>query len=119
MAAVVKGTAHIFGSGATITNATVIGINVTHGFELNSTTEDGTGVTIETRRDNRKKTLTATVRIQSAFSDPALGSAITLAGLQTQFNGAYELVSIGGKYGNTEFVELELNLEKYEGVAVS
>jgi hypothetical protein len=119
MAADVKGTAHIFGVGATVTNATIIGINATHGFELNATTENQTGVTIETRRDNRKKTLVITARIQSAFSDPALGSAVTIAGLQTQFNATYELISVGGKYANSEFVELELTLEKYEGVTVS
>jgi len=119
MAAAVQGTAHIFGVGATVTSMSITGITGAHGFELNATVENSIGVTVETRRDNRKKTLTITGRVLSAYTAAALGSAVTITGLDTQFNDTYELVSIVPTYSNTAHAEFELTLEKYEGVAVS
>jgi hypothetical protein len=119
MAAEVKGTAHIFGIGATVTNLTITGITAAHGFELDETVENADGVTVETRLDNRLKTLTLTARATSAFTDPALGSSVAISGLQAQFNDTYELINVGGTYATGSYVEIELTLRKYESVAVS
>jgi hypothetical protein len=119
MAAEVHGTAHIFGIAGTLTNLTIQGIVGSSGFELNQTTEDQTGVTIETRRDNRKLTLTVNARMQSSYTMPAVGAAVAITGLQTPFNATYELVRIGQTYANADYLEIELELEKYEGVTVS
>lgn len=119
MAAAVQGTAHIFGIGATVTNMTIIGIDASHGFELDETVENPDGLTVETRLDNRLKTLTITGRITSEFTDPVLGSAVVISGLQTQFNDTYELTNVGGQYATGTYVELQLTLRKYESITVS
>jgi hypothetical protein len=119
MAAEVQGTAHVFGIAGTLTNLTIQGIVGSHGFELNQTTENQTGVTIETRRDNRKLSLTINARMQSAYTMPAIGDAVAITGLQDPLNVTYELIRIGQTYANADYLELELELEKYEGVTVS
>jgi hypothetical protein len=119
MAAEVQGTAHIFGIAGAITNLTIQGIVGSSGFELNQTTEDQTGVTVETRRDNRKLSLTINARMKAAYTMPVIGDAVTIADLQSPFNSTYELVRIGQTYANADYLDIELELEKYEGVSVS
>jgi hypothetical protein len=119
MAAVVQGTAHIFGIGATITNMTITGITNEHGFEMNETVENSDGVTIETRRDNRKKSLTVTGKIQSGYAQPTLGAKVTIAGLDAAYNGDYEIVKNGATYNAGAHVECSFDAEKYESVAVA
>lgn len=119
MAPAVQGTAHIFGIGATVTNMTITGITGAHGFELDETVENSDGVTVETRLDNRLKTLTITGRITSEFSDPVLGDTVVISGLQPQFNDTYELTNVGATYSTGTYVEIELTVRKYEDVAVS
>jgi hypothetical protein len=119
MAAAVQGTAHIFGIGAEVTNMTITGITASHGFELETTVEDQVGVTKETRKDNRRKELTITGRVQTGYTAPTLGDSVTVAGLDAQFNDTYELKEVGGTYEHTDYVEIELTIEKYEGVSVT
>lgn len=118
MAAEVKGTAHFFGVGTTtLTNATIISINAAHEFDLSETTEDENGVTIETRKDNRKKTLSLTMRIKADYTFPAIGVNMTIANLNdTAFNGNYEIESKGQAYQNSGFLEQTLELVQHEGI---
>jgi hypothetical protein len=118
MSASVKGTAHYFGLGvATLTNATIISINAAHDFQLKETTEDENGVTIETRKDNRLKTLSVTIRIKDGYTFPAIGDVIAIANLKnTAFNGNYELDSTGETYSNNGYLEKTLELVQYEGI---
>ncbi len=119
MAADVQGTAHVFGIDEEITNLSITGITAAHGFELNETVEDEFGVTQETRRDNRKKDLTLTARMTSAYTMPNIGDAITTTGLGSPFNDTFEITNVQKTFSNTDYVELEITAEKYEAITVS
>ena len=119
MAASQYGTAHIFGVGANVSSATIISVNGSEGFELNETTEDEKGVTVETRRDNRMKELNLTLRGQTNYSLPSLGSAIAISGLDGAFNDTYEITAREAGYQNDQFAEFTVTCQKYEDVSVS
>lgn len=117
MAADTKGTAHFFGIGGTLTNATILSINSKHDFQLKETTENESGVTVETRKDNRIKTLSVTMRLKSGYTFPAIGLTIAIAGLEdTTFNGNYEIDSKGQVYQNNQHLEQTLELIQHEGI---
>jgi hypothetical protein len=117
MAADTKGTAHFFGIGGTLTNATLIGVNATQEFLLSETTENESGVTVETRKDNRVKRLSVTMRIKTGYSFPAVGAVVAIAGLaDTAFNGNYEVDSKGQTYTNNAHLEQTLELVQHEGI---
>jgi hypothetical protein len=117
MAANTKGTAHFFGVGATLTNATIQSIDAQSGFDLNETTENETGVTIESRRDNRRKELTVTARIRTGYTFPVEGAVIAISGMQdNSFNGNYELTSKGQQYNHAQHLEQALTLVQHEGI---
>jgi hypothetical protein len=117
MAASSKGTAHFFGIGGTITNATIVSINTSKSFELNETTEDESGVTIETHRDNRVFTASVTLRMKSGYTFPDIGDTLALAGLDdTDFNKTYEITEKGQVYQNNQHVEQTLELVHHEGI---
>ena len=117
MAASIKGTAHIFGVNATITNATILSISASDEFDLNETTEDESGVTIETRRDNRARRVNVTVRIRSGYAYPNIGDVIALANLQdSTFNRNYEITEKGQEYVHNQHLEQNLTLVAMEGI---
>jgi len=118
MAAVVKGTAHFFGIGATLANASIQSINAQHAFELNETVENGSGVTIETRRDNRAKRLNVTMRCSAAAAFPNIGGTIAISGLEdNSFNATYEVVDKGQAYQHNTHLEQTLELVAFEGIS--
>lgn len=118
MAASVKGTAHFFGIGGTLTNATIQSINASHTFELNETTEDETGVTVETRRDNRAKRLNVTMRLQTGYAFPNIGDTIEIAGLEdSAFNDTYEVTEKGQQYEHDTHLEQTLDLVAHEAIS--
>lgn len=120
MAADEQGTAHWFGVGATLTNASIQSISATHSFQLEETVEDENGITIATRKDNRLTEATVTVRAKTNYAAPNIGDAVALAGLDDDtFNETYELTNKGGEFVNNQFTEVTLTLQKHENVAVS
>jgi hypothetical protein len=119
MAALVQGTAHIFGIGNTVTNMTITGITPSVAPQLDETVEDATGKTIETRLDNILKEATITGRVLAAYSAPAIGDLITIAGLDALFNGSYEIKEIGGSYATGAYVEIELTIRAFEGITLA
>lgn len=118
MAASIKGTAHFFGIGSTtLANATIVGINAAHEFDLSETVEDESGVTVETRKDNRKKTLSITAQIRSGYTFPDIGTVIAISGLaDSTFNGNYEIDNKGQAYQNDQYLEQTLELVAHEGI---
>jgi hypothetical protein len=120
MAADTKGTAHFFGIGGTITNATIIGVSANKEFLLSETTENESGVTVETRKDNRVKRLSVTLRMRSGYTFPDVGATIAISGLaDTDFNATYEIDSKGQTYANNAHLEQTLELVAHEGITYS
>jgi hypothetical protein len=117
MAAITNGTAHFFGIGATLTNATIQSISPTHEFNLEEPTANESGITIETRRDDRVKRVNVTMRLRTGYAFPNIGSSVTLASLaDNTFNDTYVVVDKGQQYANRTHLEQTLTLEAYEGI---
>lgn len=117
MADTTYGTAHLHGIGATISNATILEVNLDKGFSLDQKTQDESGVTIENRMDD--KTITGSVRllIRSGFTHYVQGAVLTLAGLNdTALNTDYAIKSVGEAYRSGEKIEVTVNLESHEGI---
>lgn len=77
MAAEVQGTAHLFGMSGTISSATVVSFSDANSFGLTETTVDENGRTIEWRGDDRQNDITLELRMQAAYTPPALGDVVT------------------------------------------
>lgn len=122
MAASVKGTAHLFGIGGTIiSNATITAFNPTEQFNLNEETHDD-GLTVETRRDDRLKEASVTLRFQSGATLPDIGDVVTVASMEgplASWNGNYEVTQRGASATQRTHIEIELNLSQYEGITYS
>lgn len=117
MAAETHGTAHLHGIGATISNATILEVNLDKGFSLDQKTQNESGVTIENRLDD--KTITGSIRllIRSGFSHYAQGAVLTLSGLDdTALNVDYVIKSVGAAYRAGEKIEVTVTVENHEGI---
>lgn len=120
MPEVTKGTAHIFGIGASITNLTLTEVNLEPGFALDQKTPDQNGVTIENRMDDRTITGSISGYMQAGYTIPKQGDVITLDGLtDTDLNTSYVIKSKPQAYRAGEKVQLTLNLESHEGINYS
>ena len=113
MAAVVKGTAHVYGAAGTVSNATVISFQRKLMTANNATTENETGNVIERRYDDITTEASITIRIRSAYTDPTVGSTLTYDGT------AYIVESLDEKQANKGFTEYTLSLRTSEGVSLS
>ena len=124
MAAANKGTAHWFGmentslsSDSTLANAQIVSITGDHEFGLSESTLSNTGVTIETRKDDRIKRVNATVRGRANAEMPVIGGVVAVANCPVAaFNGNYEVDSVGIRAQNNQHFEVELTLVQHEGI---
>jgi hypothetical protein len=117
MAAASFGTAHFYGIGSTLTNATIISIDTNVEFENDDTTIKEDGLVAEERMDARVYTASVTLRIKTGYTFPNIGAVITLAGLgDTTFNKNYAIISKGQAYRNNAHVEQTLELRHREGI---
>jgi hypothetical protein len=123
MAAATQGTAHIIGTGTangngyTITNATIVSVNLTKAFELNLTTSDEAGVIIETRRDSRSFKGSIELFIRAGYTVPEQGAILAVSGLtDSALNQNYQIVSVGETYPAGDKVRVTLNIEGHEGI---
>lgn len=120
MAAVTKGNAHWFGVGGSISSATIQSINGSQEAQLDETTEDQNGVTIETRLDNLLKSITVTLRGRTGYTTPNIGTALALSGLNdTRFNDTYEVTGVESVFQHDQFTEVTLSARRYANVTVS
>jgi len=114
MAAVTKGTAHLFGVvSGTVTTATVLSFSLKSSFALSATTEDETGKVIERRYDDRTSDATIELKIQSGLTLPALGDVITFNSIK------YILESLDRKEDNKSHVIVTYSLKTSEGITLA
>lgn len=116
MAATVKGTAHLFGiiaGVAAITNATVVGFDITDQHNNRAQTVNELGNQIEDRFDDLHKTGTITIRIQSGYTVPAAATVITYNSV------AYLITSVQRQESSTDFVQITFNIEKKEYISLA
>jgi hypothetical protein len=113
MPAVVNGTAHLFGISGTISNATVLDFSQDDEFANKATTEDESGNVIERRSDDITKTATITIKIQSGYSIPAVGTDLTYDSV------VYEITKVGRRQKNKEHRTVELSLITSEFVSLA
>lgn len=113
MAAVVNGTAHLFGISGTVSNATVLDFSQDDEFANKTTTENETGNVIERRSDDITKTASITLKIRSGYSIPAVGTNLTYDAV------VYEITKVGRVQKNKEHRTVQLSLITSEFVTLS
>jgi hypothetical protein len=113
MAAVVKGTAYLFGVSGTITNARVLSFSATDAFGLAEETHNEDGVRVTKHMNDITTTASITIRMASGYSVPAIGTNLTYDSV------TYWINSITRNQTNRGFRELTLEIEKSEGISLA
>mgnify|MGYP007107662844 CR=1 FL=1 len=113
MAAVVKGTAHVYGVSGTVTNATVLAFSRKKMTANNGQTENEDGNVIERRYDDITTEATITIRAKSAYTEPAIGDTLTYDSVK------YTVESVDEKQQNKGFNEYTLSLKTSEGITLA
>lgn len=113
MAAVTKGTAHLYGITGTVGNATVLSFTEGSSFNLEDETLDENGVGIEYRGDDRRSDSSITIRIRSAYVVPAIGTELTYATVK------YWITAVSRNETQRGFRELTLSLRNQEGITLA
>lgn len=111
MAAVVKGTAHLYGVAGTRSNATVLSFRNKTSCANTAQTEDEDGNVIERRYDDITDEATMTIRLRSGHTAPTVGSTITYNSV------TYEVVDFEASEQQKGFREMTINLKKSEDVS--
>lgn len=106
MAATIKGTAHLYGISGTVANATVLSFRERTFAANTGQTEDEDGNVIERRYDDTTNEATITIRMQSGYTAPTIGSTLTYDSV------TYEVVDIEESQQNKGFREMTLNIMK-------
>ena len=114
MAAVVKGTAHVYGiSGTAPANLTVQSYTISRSFELDDKVADASGLTITHRLDGRTNELTMEGVLQSGF-DVQVGSRLQFVGNEISFDGVITRIEDRGQ--NKGFTLISITAVSYEGI---
>lgn len=113
MAAVINGTAHLYGVAGTIANCTVLDFQLKENFANKATTENESGNVIERRSDDRTSKVTITLRPRAAYVKPAIGDDLTYD------NVVYEIEDITHTQKNKEHRAYTLECITSEGVSLS
>jgi hypothetical protein len=87
MAAVVKGTAHVYGISGSVSNITVQSYTVSRSFELDDKVAGEHGRTITHRVDGRTNEISIEGVLQSASFSIAIGDRLQFAGNEIAFDG--------------------------------
>jgi len=113
MAAVVNGTAHLFGISGTVSNATVTDFSLDDEMANKSQVENESGNVITRRSDDITKTGSITIIIRSAYTIPAVGTNATYDSV------VYEITKVGKVQKNKEHRTVTLGIITSEFVALS
>lgn len=114
MAAVTKGTAHVYGVAGTVTNLTVQSYTINRSFELNDTVSDETGKTVTHRVDGRMNEISIEgVLVSSTFS-LAIGDRLQFTGNEITFDGLITRIEDRGT--NKGFSLISVSATSYEGI---
>ena len=118
MAAVTKGTAHVYGvtPGASApANITVQSYTITRSFELNDLVADETGKTVTHRLDGRMNEISIEGVLQSSTFSVAIGDRLQFAGNEITFDGVVTRIEDRGQ--NKGFSLISLSATSYEGIS--
>jgi hypothetical protein len=97
MAAVTKGTAHVYGISGTVSNITVQSYTVSRSFELDDKVAGEHGRTITHRMDGRSNELSLEGVLQSNSFALAIGDRIQFSGNEITFDGAITRIEDRGQ----------------------
>lgn len=113
MAAVVKGTAHLYGIAGTQSNCTVLSFREKKTAANRAQTENESGNVIERRFDDVTYEASITIRQRTSWSAPAIGDTLT-------YNSVlYTVTDVEKTETNKGFRESTLNLITSEGITLS
>lgn len=113
MAAVTKGTAHLYGIAGTQSSCTVLNFREKLHTQNNATTENESGNVIERRFDDITKEASITIRQRSGWTAPAVGDQLT-------YNSVIYIVQdVEKSETNKGFRESTINLITSEGITLS
>ena len=117
MAAIVKGTAHVYGitPGASApANITVQSYTISDSFELDDKVANASGLTITHRLDGRTKELSLEGILQSATFSVQIGDRVQFAGNEFSFDGVCTRIEDRGQ--NKGFSLISLTAVSYESI---
>lgn len=111
MAAKTFGTAHLYGIAGTIANATVLSFSLGKGHGVEDSTVDENGIEIERRYDDVQEEGSITIRMQAAYTEPAVGTTVAYNAV------TYEITKVDRSEESKGFRTLTLSIKKSEGIA--
>lgn len=114
MAAVVKGTAHVYGISGTVSNITVQSYTISRSFERDDKVEDASGLTITHRLDGRTNEISIEGVLQSSTFSVVIGDRLQFAGNEISFDGVVTRLEDRGQ--NKGFSLISLTAVSYEGI---
>ena len=114
MAAVTKGTAHVYGISGTVSNITVQSYTVSRSFELDDKVAGEHGRTITHRLDGRTNEISIEGVLQSSSFSIAIGDTLTFTGNEISFSGVVTRLEDRGQAKG--FSLISLSAVSYEDI---
>lgn len=114
MAAVSKGTAHVYGIAGTVSNITVQSYTVSRSFELDDKVAGEHGRTITHRVDGRTNEISIEGVLQSSSFAIAIGDRLQFAGNEIAFDGMVTRIEDRGQ--SKGFSLISLTAVSYEDI---
>ena len=114
MAAVVKGTAHVYGITGTVASITVQSYTISRSFERDDKVEDASGLTITHRLDGRSNEISVEGILQSNSFSITIGDRLQFTGNEIAFDGVITRLEDRGQ--NKGFSLISLTAVSYEGI---
>lgn len=106
MAAVTKGTAHVYGITGTVSNITVQSYTISRSFELDDKVAGEHGRTITHRVDGRTNEISIEGVLQSSSFSVAIGDRVQFAGNEIAFDGLVTRVEDRGQAKGFSLISL-------------
>ena len=117
MAAVTKGTAHVYGISGTVSNITVQSYTISRSFELDDKVAGEHGRTITHRLDGRTNEISIEGVLQSNSFAIAIGDRLQFTGNEISFDGAVTRIEDRGQ--NKGFSLISLTAVSFEDITYS
>lgn len=117
MAAVSKGTAHVYGISGTVSNITVQSYTVSRSFELDDKVAGEHGRTITHRVDGRTNEISIEGVLQSSSFAVAIGDRLQFAGNEIAFDGLVTRIEDRGQAKG--FSLISITAQSFEDITYS
>ena len=111
MAAVTKGTAHVYGISGTVSNITVQSYTVTPSFELDDKVAGEHGRTITHRQDGRTNEISLEGVLQSNSFSLAIGDRLQFTGNEITFDGVITRLEDRGQAKGFSLISISVSFE--------